>query len=363
MKKIPKHPSKDIKASTGNILSGKTICVCLTGSVSVVNSPALCRGLMRQGAEVYVVMTPAATKLIHPDLLHWATGNEVITELTGAIEHIALAGERPNKKGSADLIIVAPATANTISKIACGIDDTPVTTVVTTAFGSGTPIIIAPAMHESMFRHPILEQNILRLQKYGVEMLMPRVVERKAKIAETEEIIDFIIDKLVVDKDLLGLKFLITAGPGREYIDRVRYISNPSSGRMGMEIASEIIMRGGRVTIISGTGTAIPPLSANVLPVVSANDFLNAIHDQLSKNKFNVFISAAAISDFTPIKKREEKVSSSNEKIGLELKATPKIIDAARKADNDLFIVAFKAETNLNKEELVEKAYNRLKKA
>ena len=122
------HPSKDIMSSKSNRIKGKNICVCVTGSVGAVNTPDLCRQLMRHGAEVQCVMTHAATKIIHPDLLHWSTGNKVILELTGETEHIRIAGERPNERGSADIIVVAPATANTISKIACGIDDTPVTT-------------------------------------------------------------------------------------------------------------------------------------------------------------------------------------------------------------------------------------------
>ncbi|MHA1727794.1 MAG: bifunctional phosphopantothenoylcysteine decarboxylase/phosphopantothenate--cysteine ligase CoaBC [Promethearchaeota archaeon] len=357
------HPSKDIKGSKGNALSGKTICVCLTGSVAVVNSPDLCRELMRLGAEVYVIMTHSATKLIHPNLLHWATGNDVILNLTGAIEHVSFAGDRPGKSGKADLIVVAPATANTISKIACGIDDTPVTTIVTTAFGSGIPIIIVPAMHESMYKHPILEENIEKLRNHGVDILMPRIEEGKAKIAETMDIISYVVDKITIKKDLKGINFMVTAGPGREFFDRVRFISSPSSGRMGMEIASEIISRGGDVSIINGVSSVPPPLGAVCVPVISANDFYEATRKQLLGHKYDAFISAAAISDFTPVQKQEKKISSSNEKVIIELKPTPKIIDSARKLDKNLFIVAFKAETDLNTEELIDKAYNRLKEA
>ncbi|MCK4369715.1 MAG: bifunctional phosphopantothenoylcysteine decarboxylase/phosphopantothenate--cysteine ligase CoaBC, partial [Candidatus Lokiarchaeota archaeon] len=150
------HPSKDIVESKGTILRGKIICMCLTGSVAVVSSPIVARELMRLGAEVICIMSKAATELINPTLMEWATGNKVITNLTGAVEHVYLAGDRPRSVGKADLILICPATANTISKIACGIDDTPVTTVASTAFGSSIPIVIVPAMHESMYRHPIL---------------------------------------------------------------------------------------------------------------------------------------------------------------------------------------------------------------
>ena len=357
------HPSKDIIGTKGNILSGKTVCVCLTGSVAVVNSPSLCRGLMRLGAEVYVVMTSSATSLIQPDLMHWATGNKVIQELTGDIEHIALAGERPSQLGKADLILVAPATANTISKIACGIDDTPVTTVVTTAFGSGTPIIIVPAMHESMYKHPILEENIKKLQNHGIDLILPRISEGKAKIAETQVIISRIINRLTKRNDLEGITFLVTAGPCREFIDRVRFLSTPSSGLMGMELASEILSRGGKVTIINGISTVPPPNGAKIIQVTSVVDFFNEMEASLNSKNYNVFISAAAISDFVPDQKLDEKIDSSVEKLVVKLKRAPKLIDSARKIDNDLIVVAFKAETNLNKEQLIEKAYNRLLKS
>jgi len=173
LNKNTRHPSKDIIETRGTILRGKTICICLTGSVAVISAPIIARELMRLGAEVIAVMSKAATELIKPSLMHWATGNPVITKLTGAVEHIYLAGDRPKAIGQADLVLVCPATANTISKIASGIDDTPVTTVVTTAFGSSTPIVIVPAMHESMFRHPILEKNIKVLKKHSIDILGP----------------------------------------------------------------------------------------------------------------------------------------------------------------------------------------------
>jgi len=194
-----KHPSKDIMETRGTILRGKTISLCLTGSVAVISAPIIARELMRLGAEVIAVMTKAATELVNPALMHWATGNPVITHLSGAVEHIYLAGERPRAVGRADLIMVCPATANTISKIANGIDDTPVTTVVTTAFGTSIPIVIVPAMHASMYKHPILNENIKKLKKYGVDIIDPRLSEGKAKIAKIDDIIDRVID-LVISK-------------------------------------------------------------------------------------------------------------------------------------------------------------------
>jgi len=354
------HPSKDIIGSESRELEGKTICVCITGSVAVSNVPGLCRQLMRCGAEVYCVMSPSATRLIHPDLLHWATGNSVITKLTGNIEHVILAGERPGQFGKADVILVCPATANTISKIACGIDDTPVTTVVTTAFGSKTPIIIVPAMHESMYKHPIIQENIEKLRRLGVDFIQPRVEENKAKIAETNDIIFHVMCKIHTPKDLLGVNFLITAGPCREYLDPIRFITNPSTGRMGVELAREIKLRDGEVTLILGkTSISIPP-EIQILNVETSEDYLITVTNELKNKVYDVFISSAAISDFRPSRKSSDKLQSDAGSFTMEFLPTPKIIKHARELNKKLVVVAFKAESNLSEEELLRRAYSRL---
>jgi len=358
------HPSKEILESKGTILRGKTICLCVTGSVAIIQAPIISRELMRLGAEVVCVMTKAATQLLGSDLMHWATGNPAITKLTGKIEHIYLAGERPKKLGKADLILVCPATANTISKIAAGVDDTTVTTVVTTGFGTQIPIIIVPAMHESMFNHPILEENILKLKRLGVDILGPRISEGKAKIARVDDIIQRVIDLVIPVKELKGKKFLITAGPTREYIDEIRFISNQSSGRMGVELANEVKVRGGEVLLIYGKGSKKVPAYIDMVSATSTKDFLNITKEELSKHEYDFFISAAAISDYTPKEYLEGKISSAkNKELNLGLRLTPKIIDIARETDKNVFIVAFKAETKVSKEELIERAYQRLLKS
>ncbi|MFX1301922.1 MAG: bifunctional phosphopantothenoylcysteine decarboxylase/phosphopantothenate--cysteine ligase CoaBC [Promethearchaeota archaeon] len=358
------HPSKDIVESKGTILRGKTICMCLTGSVAVISSPIIARELMRLGAEVICVMSKAATELINPSLMEWATGNKVITKLTGAVEHVYLAGDRPRSVGKADLILICPATANTISKIANGIDDTPVTTVASTAFGSSIPIVIIPAMHESMYKHPILEKNELKLRECGVEILGPRISEGKAKIARIDDIIDRVIDLLITKKDLEGKKILITAGPTREAIDSVRFVSNKSSGRMGIELAKETSARGAEVLLIAGECMAKLPDYINTKNVVSTDDFIKTVKEEISYNNYDFFISAAAVSDYKPVDCIEGKISSDNvEELHVNMRLTPKIIDVARKKDYNLFIIAFKAETNVSKSELIERAYNRLLKS
>jgi phosphopantothenoylcysteine decarboxylase/phosphopantothenate--cysteine ligase len=358
------HPSKDIIESKGTILRGKTICLCLTGSVAVISAPIIARELMRLGAEVICVMSRAAAELINPALMEWATGNPVITRLTGAVEHVYLAGERPRGVGKADLILICPATANTISKIANGIDDTPVTTVVSTAFGSALPIVIVPAMHESMYNHPILAKNEKKLRKAGVDILAPRISEGKAKIAKIDDVIDRVIDLLVAKKDLEGKKILITAGPTREAIDSVRFVSNRSSGRMGIELAKEASARGADVLLIAGKCMVKIPEYIKSLHVVSTEDFIKTVKEELAYNSYDFFISAAAISDYKPVECIEGKISSNNvQSLQVNMMLTPKIIDVARRKDYNLFIVGFKAETNVSKSELINRAYERLKKS
>jgi len=187
------HPSLDITGSLGTDLTGRTIVLAICGSVAAVRAPELARLLMRHGATVIPVMSREATELITAKIMHWSTGNEPVTELTGATEHVALVG---NVSGRADLLLVAPATANTIGKIAAGIDDGPVTTVATTAIGEGVPVVVVPAMHEPMYRHPIVLRNLETLREIGITVVMPRVEEGKAKIATSEEVVLRVVERL-----------------------------------------------------------------------------------------------------------------------------------------------------------------------
>jgi phosphopantothenoylcysteine decarboxylase/phosphopantothenate--cysteine ligase len=355
------HPSKDILGTKGTELKGKRIALCITGSVAAVQCPEIARQLMRHGAEVYAVMSPMAQKIIHPYLMEWATGNPVVTELTGKIEHVALAGEHP---GRVDLVLIAPTTANTISKIAAGIDDTTVTSVASTAFGSKTPIIIVPAMHQSMYHHPILKENIEKLKALGVEFVEPRIEEGKAKIAETETILEAVIRRLSAPKDLAGMKVLVTAGPTIEYIDPVRVITNKSSGLMGIEVAREALLRGAEVTLIYGLGTAIPPKEARVIRVETTKEMYETAVSELKSLKYDIMIAAAAAADWKPKKRYDYKVATGKTPtLNLQLEPTAKIIDAVKKISPGVFLVPFKAEYNVSDNELVERAFKRLKEA
>jgi phosphopantothenoylcysteine decarboxylase/phosphopantothenate--cysteine ligase len=355
------HPSKDIIGSQGTELRGKKVVLGITGSVAAVQSPDIARALMRRGAEVIAVFSSAAQLLIHPNLMEWATGNQVITELTGKIEHIALAGNHERK---VDLILIAPATANTISKIAMGIDDTPVTSIVTTAFGSGIPIIIMPAMHISMYKHPILEENIKKLKALGVEFVGPRVEEGKAKIATTEEVLDAVLKKLGSRHNLAKIKVLVTAGPTIEYIDPVRIVTSRSSGQMGVETAKAAYERGADVTLVYGRGTVPPPPKIRVIHVETTQNMLEAVISELRTSKYDVLISAAAVADWTPKRVRTQKIATKGAKtLSVAFQPTPKIVDAVKKIQADTFLVLFKAEHNVSDKELIARAYRRLKTA
>ncbi len=357
-----KHPSKDIQGGVGSVLEGKKICLCVTGSVAIIQSVYVIRELMRLGADVHVVMSQAAQELVKPALFEWASGNPVVSKLTGKIEHVALAGKTEN---NCHLILVCPATANTISKIAAGIDDTPVTTVVTTAFGAEIPIVIVPAMHYSMYNHPILKENINKLKKYGVKFLGPRLEENKAKIAHVNEIVNQIVAilKAKIKDDLSGLSILIAGGPTREYLDGVRYITNPSSGKMGTALAREALLRGAeKVTLIYGKGSATPPTYENVkiINVTSAEELVSQVKNELENEHYDAFICAAAIADYMPEKTEEHKIPSRQDQLNIKLVPTPRCIESAREINKELFICAFKAEYDVSEEELIEKAYSRI---
>lgn len=351
------HTSKEIIGTKTNQLTGKKIILCITGSVAAIKSTEIARELMRRGADVYAIMTKSAQLIIHPYMVEWATGNKVITELTGQIEHVTYAGEHDKR---ADLILVAPSTANTIGKVAAGIDDTPVTTVITTGIGAGIPVIIAPAMHASMYKHPIVNQNIEKLQKIGIKVLTPRFHEGKAKIPETPEIVKAVINQLTRKQDLKGKRILITAGPTRAYLDAFRFITNPSSGKMGVAIAENAIDRGAEVTLVYGPGTAKPPTEAKVIPILSTEDMLEAVINELKTRKYDTAILSAAAADYGPVERKKEKTPSGREEWVIALKPLPKIVENVKTVDPDILLVGFKAEYNISDEELVNRAYDRM---
>ena len=358
-KKINKkkdHPSLDIVNSYGVELSGKKIVLCVAGSVAAYKAIELARLLMRHGANVTCVASSAVTKLVQPDYFKWATGNEVITKLTGELEHIRLADYN-----QADLIIVYPATANTLGKLANGIDDTPVSTVLTVGFGSKIPILMCPAMHASMYDNLAVKKNIEFL-KNKIEFLTPQMIEGKAKASEPEDVLENVLKKFGFSSILKNKKILMTAGPTIEHIDPVRVITNQSSGKTGVLLASELVSAGSKVTLVYGPGIEKPPKGAKVIKVSTSKEMYDVVKEQMKK-KFDVVIMAAAAADYIPENPSKQKIKSTQNKIKISLKKAPKIIDQIKKLQKNVFLVGFKAEVNLSKKGLINSAKKKLHKS
>ncbi len=348
-----KHPSLDIVESYGTELSGKKIVLCIAGSVAAYKSIELARLLMRHGADVTCVVSDAATKLIKPDYFKWATGNEVVSKLTGNLEHIRLADYKQS-----DLIIVYPATANTLGKLANGIDDTPVSTVLTVGFGSKIPILMALAMHQSMHENAAVLRNI-KFLKQKIDFVSPLMIEGKAKAAEPEDILEYVLKKFGISPKLQNKRILMTAGPTIEYIDPIRIITNHSTGKTGVLLASGLISGGAKVTLIYGPGQEKPPKGAKVIPVKTVMEMFTAVKKEMKK-KFDVVILAAAASDYVPTKFNKSKIKSTSKQMIVKLQRAPKIIDQIKKIQKDVFLVGFKAETNLTKINLIKIARKKL---
>ncbi|HKM51526.1 MAG TPA: bifunctional phosphopantothenoylcysteine decarboxylase/phosphopantothenate--cysteine ligase CoaBC [Candidatus Bathyarchaeia archaeon] len=349
---------RDILGIEGPELKGKKILLAVTGSVSAYRAPDIARLLIRHGGEVIAVMSDMAEQIVHPNLLEWATGNSVVTKLTGKIEHI----EYTTGESKADLLLIAPCTANTVGKIANGIDDTPVTSFVASAIGANQPIVIALAMHATMYEQPIVQGNIRRLTELGITFVEPTLEEGKAKLASPERILQAVLDAMP-RKDFQGRKVLITAGPTIENIDPIRIITNPSSGKMGAALAFEAVRRGATVTIIHGPITTTLPRQARTISIHTTNEMYNETVKQLQSSNYDVVLATAAPSDYAP-KTVEKKISTDeHRKLTLELYATQKIVDDIKKVSPNVFLVAFRAQAGLSREELVTDGYARLKQA
>lgn len=352
-KNIKNHPSLDIVGSYGVELSGKKIVLCVAGSVAAYKAIELARLLMRHGADVTCVTSNAVTKLVQPDYFKWATGNEVITRLTGELEHIRLADYNQS-----ELIIVYPATANTLGKLANGIDDTPISTVLTVGFGSKIPILMCLAMHESMYDNAAVKKNIEFL-KNKIEFLSPQMIEGKAKAPEPENVLEYVLRKFGFSSILKNKKVLITAGPTIEHIDSVRVITNQSSGKTGVLLTSELISSGAKVTLIYGPGIEKPPNGAKVIKISTSREMYDAVKKEM-RCKFDIVIMAAAVSDYTPENPSKNKIKSTKNKIKISLKKTPKIINQVKKYQKNVFLVGFKAETDFSKNELIRSAKEKM---
>jgi phosphopantothenoylcysteine decarboxylase/phosphopantothenate--cysteine ligase len=340
------------------MLEGVNVALGVTGSIAAVKTVELAHELRRRGASVRAVATDSARGIVHPWALEFATDEPPVTEITGDVEHVDLCG----REGWADVLLIAPATANTVGKIAAAIDDTPVTTCATTALGAGVPVAVAPAMHEPMYDHPGVLDAIERVESWGVEFVDPRIEEGKAKIA-TVDAIALATARATGDQPLADRHVVVTAGATAERVDPVRLLTNRSSGRTGRAVARACYARGAEVTLVQGAGSpapadedaldADPTAYATVERVESAAEMVAATTDALADA--DALVSTAAIADYT-VAERDEKIRSGQDDLVLALSPTPKLLDEVRDRHPDLPIVGFKTETSGDDDAMVEQA-------
>jgi phosphopantothenoylcysteine decarboxylase/phosphopantothenate--cysteine ligase len=333
------------------MLDGVNVALGVSGSIAAVKTVELAHELRRQGAEVRAVITDAARGIVHPWALEFATDRPVVTEITGSVEHVELCGY----DGWADVLMLAPSTANTVGKVAAAVDDTPVTTCATTALGADLPVVVAPAMHAPMYDHPGVLAAIETLESWGVAFADPRLEEGKAKIA-AEEAIVVEVARATGDSQLEGRHVVVTSGATSESIDPVRVISNRASGRTGRAVARACYVRGADVTLVHD-GPEVP--YADVLSVESAAEMLEAV--QSVADGADALVSAAAIGDYT-VETAPEKLRSGQD-LTLDLEPTPKLIDAVREEHPERIIVGFKLETEGDDDAMVERARESLERA
>lgn len=353
------HPSRDIRGALSNRLKGKRIVIGITGSIAAVECVKLIRELIRHGAEVEAVMTEWAARIVGPDAIEFATGMPVITKLSGQVEHVTICGDVPDR---ADLFLVAPCTANTLGKMVHAIDDTPVTTFLTTAIGTGIPVMVVPAMHNTMYEHPVVSTNLEKARNMGIHLVDPKFEEKKAKMASTKHIVESVL-RLLSDGLFEGRKLLIVTGATREHVDDMRIITNRATGITGIELAMEAFREKGDVLILAGENVENIP-GHLISSGFSTSDDLKSKIDLLS-NEWgapDLAFFSAGISDYIPLKK-EGKIPSGRNKLTLELERAPKIIEGFRKLFPDCFTVGYKAESVGDQEELLKRAYSKLTKA
>lgn len=307
------------------MLKEKTILLGVTGGIAAYKSASLASRLVKAGAEVRVIMTEHATNFINPITFETLTGHKCITDTFDRnfefqVEHVSLA-----KK--ADVIMVAPATANVIAKLAHGLADDMLTTTI---LASHAPKLVAPAMNTGMYENPVTQDNLALLKKYGMEVIEPAAGhlacgdEGKGKMPEPEILYEHILRSCACKQDMKGLKVLVTAGPTQEAVDPVRFLTNHSSGRMGYSIAKACMLRGADVTLVTGRTTLTPPLFVDVVPVVSAKDMYDAVISR--SDEMDIIIKAAAVADYRPVHVAEEKVKKSDGSFSLELERTDDIL-------------------------------------
>ena len=326
-------------------LQGKCVLLCVTGGIAAYKIPNVASALRKAGAEVHVVMTENATQFITPLTFESLTNHRCVVDTFARdfqydITHISLAT-------AADLILVAPATADVIAKLAHGIADDMLTTVVLAA---KCKKLVAPAMNTAMLENPITQDNIATLQKYGFSIIPPDSgllacqAVGSGKMPEPEVLLDHIARELAREKTLAGVRVTVTAGPTQEPLDPVRYLTNHSTGRMGYAIAREAMLRGAQVTLVSGP-TALPPVPfVDLRPVTTAADMCRAVQELVPQT--DILIKAAAVADYRPANVAEDKMKKAESDLSIPLARTDDILGwVAQHRHPGLFVCGFSMET------------------
>ena len=340
------------------MLKGKTVVLAVSGSIAAYKIASLASALGKLHADVQVLMTQNATNFINPITFETLTGNKCLVDTFDrnfqySVEHVALAKR-------ADVVLVAPASANVIGKIANGIADDMLTTTV---MACKCKKIISPAMNTQMFENPIVQDNLKKLEHYGYEVIQPAVGllackdVGQGKMPEPETLLEYILREVAYEKDLKGKKILVTAGPTQEPIDPVRYLTNHSSGKMGYAIAKVCSMRGAEVTLVSGKTAIKPPLFVDVVPVTTAREMYEAVIERSDRQ--DIVIKAAAVADYRPKTISEQKVKKTDGELSIEMERTDDILKylGEHKRANQ-FLCGFSMET----EHMLENSRKKLKK-
>ena len=307
------------------MLKGKTVVLAVTGGIAAYKIPNLASMLKKLGADVQVLMTKNATNFITPITFESLTGTKCMVDTFDrnfqfSVEHVALAKR-------ADVVLVAPATANVIGKLACGIADDMLTT---TLLACRCKVFVAPAMNTRMYENSIVQDNLARLRRFGMEVIEPAAGhlacgdEGKGKMPEPAELLQYILREAAMQKDMAGLRVLVTAGPTREAIDPVRFVTNHSSGRMGYAIARNCMLRGAAVTLVTGPVSLTPPMFTDVVPVTSAAEMFEAVTSRAGEQ--DIVVKAAAVADYRPAAVAGEKIKKGDGALSLSLERTQDIL-------------------------------------
>ena len=340
------------------MLAGKTVLLCVSGSIAAYKIAYLASALKKLKADVHVLMTRNATNFINPITFETLTGNKCLVDTFDrnfefSVEHVSLAK-------AADVVLVAPASANVIAKLAHGLADDMLTTTV---LACTCKKIISPAMNTRMFENPITQDNLKICEHYGMEVISPASGylacgdTGAGKMPEPEVLLQYILKEVQYEKDLKEKKILVTAGPTREAIDPVRYITNHSTGKMGYAIAKTAALRGAEVTLVSGPAEVEPPMFVNFVPVVTAKDMFEAVTSR--SDEMDAVIKAAAVADYRPKFVNTEKTKKKDGDMAIELERTDDILKwlGEHKKDSQ-FLCGFSMET----EHMLENSRAKLKK-